>query len=201
MIGPNWPDARDEHGNRRLDDPNDFVRIEIAAALQRNIPVIPILLDGARIPKARELPDDLRDLTSRNGLDVRHASFHEDMERLIRGLKGQVDQADASAFPTKSYVRGAPSDPRNTQGINKLSHFLRDKHNQQVLGWLLGGLVVLATGLWVFFPPLKSPNPQSLATTPNVQADCGGVAIGGNVSGSTITGGATTSSDCTTRPK
>jgi len=52
VIGPNWLDARDEHGNRRVDDRNDFVRIEIAAALQRNIPVIPMLLDGARIPPA-----------------------------------------------------------------------------------------------------------------------------------------------------
>src|SRR6476619_3116473 len=90
VIGPNWSDVRDEHGNRRLDDPNDFVRIEIAAALQRDIPVIPILLDGARIPKADQLPDDLKELASRNGLDVRHASFHTDMDKLIRGLKGQV---------------------------------------------------------------------------------------------------------------
>jgi hypothetical protein len=45
-----------------LDDPNDFVRIEIAAALQRNIPVIPILLEGATIPKAAELPEDLKEL-------------------------------------------------------------------------------------------------------------------------------------------
>src|SRR5262249_49759992 len=62
VIGPDWSDARDEHGNRRLDDPNDFVRIEIAAALQRNIPVIPVLLEGARIPKADELPEDLKEL-------------------------------------------------------------------------------------------------------------------------------------------
>src|SRR5262245_15930802 len=49
VIGPNWLDARNEHGNRRLNNPNDFVRSEIAAALQRNIPVIPILLDNAKI--------------------------------------------------------------------------------------------------------------------------------------------------------
>src|SRR5262249_3461501 len=59
MIGPNWPDARDEHKNRCLDDPKDYVRIEIAQALRRNIPVIPILLDGATIPKANQLPEDL----------------------------------------------------------------------------------------------------------------------------------------------
>ena len=55
VIGPNWSDARDEDGKRRLDDPNDFVRLEIAAALQRDIPVIPILLDNAKIPKASQL--------------------------------------------------------------------------------------------------------------------------------------------------
>jgi hypothetical protein len=88
VIGPGWLDARDDHGDRRLDNPKDFVRIEIAAALQRDVPVIPILLDGARIPKADQLPDDLKELASRNGLDVRHASFHSDMDKLIRGLKG-----------------------------------------------------------------------------------------------------------------
>src|SRR5262245_39400181 len=71
MIGPNWLDARDEHGNRRLDDPYDFVRIEIAQALQRDIPVIPILLDGARIPKADQLPEDLKELALRNGMEIR----------------------------------------------------------------------------------------------------------------------------------
>jgi hypothetical protein len=90
--------------------------------------------------------------------------------------------------------------------MNAFWRFLRDKHNQQVLGWLGGGLVVLATGLWVvvvyFFPPLKSSEPRSSEPMPpSVQADCGGVAIGGNVSGSTIAGGATTSSDCAAKPK
>jgi len=95
MIGPNWLDAVDKDGNRRLDDPNDFVRIEIAAALQRDIPVIPILLDGARVPKADELPKDLGELSMRNGLDVRHASFHNDIDRLVRNLKGQLGEADS----------------------------------------------------------------------------------------------------------
>jgi hypothetical protein len=214
MIGPNWPDARDEYGNRnrRLDDPNDFVRIEIAAALQRNIPVIPILLDGARIPKATQLPEDLKELALRNGMEIRHASFQDDMNRLIRGLKGQVDQAGApevvdlpeggaSEFLTKTRVSGAPSHLRDAQGINGFWQFWRDKRNQQVLGWLGGGLVVAATGFWVavvyFFPPSKLPEAKSSEPMPpTVQADCGGVAIGGNVAGATITGGTMTASDC-----
>jgi hypothetical protein len=191
VIGPNWLDARDEDGNRRLDNPNDFVRIEIAAALQRNIPVVPILLDGARIPKASQLPEDLKELASRNGLDVRHASFQDDMDRLIRGLKGQVDQAASS---------------EDVQGIKGLWGFLRDKRNQQVLGWLGGGLVVAATGLWVafvyLFPPLKTPEAKSPEPTPpSVQANCGGIAIGRDVTGSTITAGSTTNSDCALKPK
>jgi hypothetical protein len=75
VIGPNWLDVRDEDGARRLDNPTDFVRVEIAAALQREIPVIPIFLDGTRVPKADQLPEELRELALRNGLNVRHGSM------------------------------------------------------------------------------------------------------------------------------
>jgi len=90
VIGPRWLDARDEDGTRRLDNPEDFVRIEIAVALQREIPTIPILLDGTKIPKTAQLPKDLEELALRNGHNVRHASFHTDMDKLIQELKGQV---------------------------------------------------------------------------------------------------------------
>jgi hypothetical protein len=74
LIGPDWLNAQDNDGNRRLDNPNDLVRLEIATALARDIPVVPIMLDGARIPKEDELPADISELSMRNGLDVRHAS-------------------------------------------------------------------------------------------------------------------------------
>jgi hypothetical protein len=90
VIGPGWLDARDGKGHWRLGNPNDFVRIEIGTALKRGIHVIPILLEGTQVPKADELPDDLKELALRTGLDVRHASFNEDMERLIRELKGAL---------------------------------------------------------------------------------------------------------------
>ena len=89
-MGPGWLEARDEEGNRRLENPQDFVRIEIGTALKRGIPVIPILLEGTRIPKADQLPDDLKELPLRNGLNVRHVSFLDDLERLIRGLKREA---------------------------------------------------------------------------------------------------------------
>jgi hypothetical protein len=118
MIGPNWLDARDEHQKRRLDDPNDYVRIEIAQALQRGIPVIPILLDSATIPKADQLPKDLKELASRNGMDIHHASFHDDMNRLIRALKGQLDQAVSSDEQTTADAR--QSDLAVAQGAHSL---------------------------------------------------------------------------------
>jgi len=203
VIGPNWSDARDEHGNRRLDDPNDFVRIEIAAALQRSIPVIPLLLDGAKIPKADELPEDLKELAIRNGMEIRHASFQDDMNRLIRGLKEDgvyLAGGDTSEFPTKTHA--AQSDLKGTDG---LWGFLRDKNNQQFLGWLGGGLVVAVTGLWAAFvyfsPPGKSPEAKSPVPAASVQAECSAIAIGGNVTGATITTGGTTNSDCAPKPK
>src|SRR5258708_39016676 len=90
------------------------------------------------------------------------------------------------------------------KGIDGLWGFLRDKRNQQVLGWLGGGLVVAATGLWVafvyFFPPVKEAKSPE-ATPASVQANCGGIAIGRDVTGSTITAGTTTNSDFAPKSK
>jgi formylglycine-generating enzyme required for sulfatase activity len=112
LIGPNWLNARDEQGNRRLDNPSDFLRIEIATALQRDIPVIPILLDGARMPKADQLPKDLEELSVRNGLDIRHASFHPDMDKLIRGLKGAQASHRTTTGPSDPTSPAPPQDDR-----------------------------------------------------------------------------------------
>jgi ATP-dependent Clp protease ATP-binding subunit ClpB len=101
VIGPNWLDARDDRGARRLDDPNDFVRIEIGTALQREIQVVPILLEGTRIPRPDQLPNDLARLAQRQGLEIRHVSFHSDMDKLITALRAQLtgkDPRDAGPF-------------------------------------------------------------------------------------------------------
>jgi hypothetical protein len=86
VVGPNWLNAKDETGSRRVDNPDDFVRVEIAAALARNIRVIPVTIDGARLPKADELPDPLKPLIRRQAVEVRNAQFHRDAEALIEKL-------------------------------------------------------------------------------------------------------------------
>jgi len=86
MIGPKWTDITDARGNRRLDDPNDFVRLEIATALRRNIRVVPVLVGGAMLPSAGELPDDLEGLLRRQAHEVTDTRFHTDVERLEKHL-------------------------------------------------------------------------------------------------------------------
>jgi tetratricopeptide (TPR) repeat protein len=87
IIGPNWLAAKDETGQRRLDNPNDFIVIEIGVALARNIPVVPVLIDGARMPKASELPDSLKPLARRQAIEVRHTNFNSDADTLIKRLR------------------------------------------------------------------------------------------------------------------
>src|SRR6478609_5598921 len=87
VIGPNWLVAKDESGGRRLDNPDDFVAIEIAAALARDIRVIPVLVDGARMPKASELPDRLKQLARRQAVEVRQNQFGRDAEALVERIR------------------------------------------------------------------------------------------------------------------
>jgi hypothetical protein len=89
VIGKRWLSASDEEGKRRLDHPGDFVRIEIGTALKRGIRVIPVLLEGALMPQAGELPEDLKALVRRQALTISHDRFRDDSERLI----GAVDRA------------------------------------------------------------------------------------------------------------
>jgi hypothetical protein len=87
VIGDRWVDADDPDGKRRLDDPADFVRVEIESALARGIPVIPLLVRGAPMPVEEMLPVSLRGLVYRNGIQIRpDPDFHRDMDRLISSL-------------------------------------------------------------------------------------------------------------------
>src|SRR6478672_1577564 len=105
VIGPKWLGVKDESGRRRLDDPDDFVAIEIAAALTRDIRVIPVLVDGARMPKASELPDSLKPLARRHAVDVRHVHFGHDAEALVARMREAL--GDDAGGPRRWRVRAA----------------------------------------------------------------------------------------------
>src|SRR5215467_8448044 len=87
IIGPNWLTAADERGRRRLDDPDDLVRLEIEAALARDVRVIPILVEGAHMPGREDLPESLAGLARRNALLIRHETFRSDDERLVTAIE------------------------------------------------------------------------------------------------------------------
>jgi len=88
VVGDRWLSAAHASGARRIDDPKDFVRIELEVALQRDIPVIPLLVRGAVVPQETELPPVLASLSYRNGTSVRpDPDFHRDMDRLIQSLQ------------------------------------------------------------------------------------------------------------------
>ena len=87
LLGKEWLSSKDQDGRRRLDDPNDFVRLEIATALERRILVIPALVGGARIPATQELPGALAGLVRRQALEISDSRFHEDANRLISTLE------------------------------------------------------------------------------------------------------------------
>lgn len=102
LIGESWVSVKDARGRRRLDDPNDFVGIEIAAALERNIPVIPVLIQGAKMPTEAELPEHLQGLARRNAVEMSDSHWNYDWERLTRGIDQLVSRPwarDRSARP------------------------------------------------------------------------------------------------------
>ena len=91
VIGNDWQTADRPDGKKRLDDAKDFVRIELETALQRDIPVIPVLVRGAQVPEESELPSTLATLAYRNGMAVRaDPDFHRDMDRLIEGVQSHL---------------------------------------------------------------------------------------------------------------
>ena len=88
VIGRQWLSSQNESGARRLDDPRDFVRIEIESAMRRDIPVIPLLVQGAGMPGENDLPPSLRALVFRNAIPIRpDPDFHLDVDRLIKGVE------------------------------------------------------------------------------------------------------------------
>jgi hypothetical protein len=96
LIGTRWLNVKDSAGKRRLDNPQDFVRIEIAAALRRGIRVIPVLLDGVEMPRSADLPHGLKRLARRNAVFVQHRSFHANANHLIKQLELALKAAEES---------------------------------------------------------------------------------------------------------
>jgi len=104
VIGPRWLDAHDQAGHHRLDSDKDYVRIELASALKRDIAVIPVLVDGAVMPPEESLSEDLKPLARRHALELRHTRFNSDADTLVHALEAVVPR---SRIPWRYVAPGA----------------------------------------------------------------------------------------------
>ena len=109
VIGPQWLEAKDAAETRRLDDPADFVRIETASALRRDIPVIPLLVRGAKMPRGEQLPDELKDLAYRNCVELTHVRWRSDIQLLFNALRPLL--RDPKSSPSRTGSHPAAIDP------------------------------------------------------------------------------------------
>src|ERR1700729_3726064 len=130
VIGKRWLISSDEEGRRRLDNPDDLVRLEIAAGLKRNVRVIPVLVDGASMPRSNELPDDLKVMVRRNALEVSHSRFNADSEHLIGALQRVLAKGDAERKLREDKERAEAernqSDERERLGLQRVEERERE---------------------------------------------------------------------------
>ena len=147
LIGKSWLTAKDTSGQRRLDDPADFVRIETGAALKRDIPVVPVLVQGASAPKPDQLPDDLKELAFRNAVELTHPRWDSDIQVLINALRPHIAQSS----PKHESERARPeSKLRTTKSIAAIAV-----------------LLVIGIGLVLYLRPVRKvvDNPANRADT------------------------------------
>jgi hypothetical protein len=109
LIGRSWIAANDPQGRRRLEEPDDFVRLELESALAKDIVVIPACVQGAQIPSGQELPPSIAPLARRQAIDLRDVGWHEDVGRLIRRLErleaGGTEEVAAAPVPSRRLTK------------------------------------------------------------------------------------------------
>jgi hypothetical protein len=116
VIGQHWLDTTPE-GERRIDDESDYVRIEIETAIQQGKQIIPVLVEGTKMPSAESLPDEIRELSFLNALSVRpDPDFRRDIERLIDALDRNTDALDQR----DDMIYGAPAHQRAAMPLHLL---------------------------------------------------------------------------------
>jgi outer membrane lipoprotein SlyB len=145
IIGKGWVDAKDDAGRRRLDDPLDFVRLETASALKRDIVVIPVLVRGGQMPRAEQLPEDLTELAYRNGVELTHARWRSDVEVLIKALRAHVGNAEKESGSVDQSTSGS---------VNQAAVAVRSPFLGRALVGGAVAIVVAAAAVWYqFFSP------------------------------------------------
>ena len=157
LIGRNWAGVEDEEGRTRLENPGDFVRLEIEAALKRDIVVMPVLVQGAHMPAAEQLPPEIEDLAYRNGFELSHTRWESDIGEMMRRLgldvpktNGEVKQSASPAAAPHAFIRpiARPAELRRRVLTKPISLTRR-----QALG--IAALAAAGTGAAIAAPSIR----------------------------------------------
>jgi hypothetical protein len=152
LIGRQWLNCTTD-GRRRLDDPRDFVRLEIASALSRDALVIPVLVEGAAVPREQDLPDDLKPLARRHALEISDERWEYDAGRLIDALEERLEKSSTGV-----------SARRRSKGSRR-GRFEPARYWRLFPVRLLAGLLVLSAALAPQLRLAYRPEPVSLEET------------------------------------
>src|SRR3954470_20191501 len=172
LIGDKWLGLVDEHGERRLSDPDDFVRLEIEAALERDVRVIPVLVEGARMPRSEELPPSLAALARRQALELTSSRFSSDTRTLLSVLEktllgaARTHDAAPTARSAKTDATDEPtSRPRPKPALRRrLATVRRRPHLAVAAAVVAAGAIALGAVLLNHTPKSPSREPGRQAT-------------------------------------
>ena len=160
IIGRQWTDAKNDAGQRRLDDPGDFVRLETASALKRDIPVIPVLVHDAKMPRADQLPEDLKELAYRNGVELTHARWNSDVQLLIKQLRPHVDQPKSAPVGQSQAAAGTKAAAPAMAPVPEVSAAASATPAKKPMGMILA-VVAAVLVIGVIGAYLMRPKPPS----------------------------------------
>ena len=189
IIGKAWLTAKDTDGIRRLDKLDDYVRLEIESALKHDSPIIPVLLDRAKMPRKSDLPESLQLLSARNAIEVdQDPRFRDDIARLIERLQDLVSTLDGVSTPISEAISEVSNSSNQTDPRSFENRYLQaierlDSENAHICLYGIRALGKLAKDSpadhWTIMEVLttfirdKSPVPKCWVEVPvsaNIQA-------------------------------
>jgi hypothetical protein len=161
VIGPGWATIIGADGKRRLEDANDFVRLEVASALARNIAVIPVLVHEARMPHPDQLPENIKDLAYRNSVEISHSRWNSDVQLLVKALNQYVTTSAATeSEPVHATMPVQLPPPVSSAPPPDM----KSSKMPLILGSSVAVLLLL--GVAGYFAMRKPPVPQTNVVTP-----------------------------------
>ena len=163
VVGPTWATIANPDGTRRLEDPNDFVALEISSALKREVPVIPVLVHDAKMPAASLLPESLKSFAFHNSVEISHARWASDVDLLIEALKAYVTPktaSEATVHATVPVQLPAPHHPTGT-GVPAVA-----KNSRPALFGILAGIIILIVAVIVYVSNANHTGNQAATPAP-----------------------------------